>query len=233
MTVRCVGYCRVSTSRQAELGDSLEVQEEKIRQWAVMNEATEVVIYKDEGISGKRSANRPGYQAVLSAVGKGDALVCYSLSRLSRSTKDTLALGDLLEKRGADLVSLSEKIDTSSAAGKMVFRMLAVLAQFMSDQLGENMTVAWEGKRGKGEKCGGDLPYGYCVRAGKLCPHAGEQKGVRMVVNLHKKGESLRGIGRSLKDAGIANRSGSLDWHPVAVQRIIKWQEREQKENKA
>lgn len=46
--------------------------------------------------------------------------------RLARSTKDTISIAENLDKRGADLVSLSEKIDTTTAAGKIVFRMLTV-----------------------------------------------------------------------------------------------------------
>jgi len=62
-------------------------------------------------------------------------LVVYSLSRQSRSTKDTRTVADLLVKKEADLVSLSAKIDTTSAAGEMVFRLLAVLSEFERDQI--------------------------------------------------------------------------------------------------
>ena len=58
------------------------------------------------------------------------ALVCYSISRLARSTRDMLHISEQLDKKGADLVSLTEKIDTTTAAGRMVFKMLAVLADF-------------------------------------------------------------------------------------------------------
>lgn len=88
----------------------------------------------DAGLSGKRADNRPELQKALDAVTKcSGVLLVYSLSRLARSTKDTLAISDRLEKADADLVSLSERIDTTSAAGKMVFRMLAVLAEFERD----------------------------------------------------------------------------------------------------
>ena len=105
--MKAIGYVRVSTQGQAEDGVSLDAQEAKVRAWADLNGA-EVVIFRDEGISGKRSDNRPGLVAALDAVGKGDALVCYSLSRLSRSTKDTLTIADLLAKREADLEPVRE-----------------------------------------------------------------------------------------------------------------------------
>ena len=223
--MKAIGYIRVSTQGQAEDGVSLDAQEAKVRAWAELNGA-EVVIFRDEGISGKRADNRPGLVAALDTVGKGDALVVYSLSRLSRSTRDTLALSDLLTKKEADLVSLSEKIDTTSAAGKMVFRLLAVLSEFERDQISDRTRFALAHKRACNEKTGGDVPFGYHARKGKLYKDAAEQKAVRMVLDLHGKGESLRDIGRALEAAGIARKNGKRTWHPQSICRII---EREQK----
>lgn len=220
--MQAVGYIRVSTAGQVEDGVSLDAQEAKIRAWADLNGAEAVVIFRDEGISGKRADNRPGLQAALDAVGKGDALVVYSLSRLSRSTKDTLALSEALQKRDADLVSLSEKIDTTSAAGKMVFRLLAVLAEFERDQISDRTRFALAHKRTKGEKTGGDVPFGYRARAGKLIPDAEEQKAVGMIRDLRAAGTSLRGICRQLEAAGVARKNGSMSWHPQIVADILR-----------
>ena len=95
---KTIGYIRVSTPGQVEDGVSMDAQDAKVRAWAELNNAPEVVIFRDEGISGKRSDNRPGLQAALDMVGKGDALVVYSLSRLSRSTKDALILAETLSR---------------------------------------------------------------------------------------------------------------------------------------
>ena len=94
--MKAIGYIRVSTSGQVEDGVSLDAQEAKVKAWADLNNADEVVIFRDEGISGKRADNRPGLQSALDAVNTGDALIVYSLSRLSRSTKDTIALSEIL-----------------------------------------------------------------------------------------------------------------------------------------
>ncbi len=225
--MKAIGYIRVSTSGQVEDGVSLDAQEAKVRAWADLNGASEVVIFRDEGISGSRSDNRPGLQAALDVVGKGDALIVYSLSRLSRSTKDTLILSETLLKKEADLVSLSEKIDTTTAAGKMVFRMLAVLSEFERDQISDRTRFALAHKKANGEKTGGDVPFGYRVRKGKLYRHAEEQKAVRLILNLSEKGESLRGICRNLEAVGVARKRGSLSWHPQIIQRVI------QRESKA
>ena len=224
--MKAIGYIRVSTQGQAEDGVSLDAQEAKIRAWADLNGASEVVVFRDEGISGKRSDNRPGLLDALEIVGKGDALVVYSLSRLSRSTKDTLSISEALQKREADLVSLSEKIDTTSAAGKMVFRMLAVLGEFERDQISDRTKAALQYKRTVGEKTGGDVPFGHRARKGKLYRDHKEQKAIAFVLDLSGKGASLRDICRALEAAGIARKRGSGSWHPEAVRRII---ERERK----
>ncbi len=219
--MKAIGYIRVSTQGQADDGVSLAAQESKIYAWATLNDA-EVVIFRDEGISGKRTENRPGLQASLDLVDKGDALVVYSLSRLSRSTKDTLTIAEALEKKEADLVSLSEKIDTTSAAGKMVFRMLAVLSEFERDQISDRTCFAMAHKKKKGEKTGGDVPFGYGVRKGKLFPHPEEQKAVSLMLAMRKKGNSLRAICVALEAAGFTRKRGSRKWPSITVLRIIR-----------
>jgi len=225
--MKTVGYVRVSTQGQAEDGVSLAAQEAKIRAWAELRDATAVEIFRDEGISGKRADNRPGLQAALLAAGKGDALVVYSLSRLSRSTRDTLTLADQLARRETDLVSLSEQIDTSSAAGRMVFRMLAVLSEFERDQVSDRTRFALAHKRSRGEKTGGDVPFGFRCRRGKLCRHAGEQGAIAMIRDLRAAGLSLRAICGRLTEAGIARRRGSRTWHPEIVAAILRRRERQ------
>jgi site-specific DNA recombinase len=223
--VNAIGYIRVSTQGQAEDGVSLAAQEAKVRAWADLNDA-DLVLFRDEGISGKRSDNRPGLQAALDAVGRGDALVCYSLSRLSRSTKDTLAMADVLAKKDADLVSLCEKIDTTTAAGKMVFRMLAVLSEFERDQISDRTRMALAHKRACGEKTGGEVPFGYSASEGRLYLDTREQEAISLVQELRRQGQSLRAIGRALGVAGFTTKAGTLIWHPQAVRRVVEGMQR-------
>ncbi len=229
--MKVIGYVRVSTAGQAEEGDSIAAQEERIRTWAKYSNAAEVVIFRDKGISGKRADNRPGLQSALEAVGEGDALVCYSMSRLSRSIRDTLNLSEYLRKRGADLVSLSENIDTTTAAGKMVFRMLAVFAEYEREVIGERVKTVWHYKRRKGEKTGGNVPFGYRARKGKLYEVESEQAAVRRILELRAAGSSLRQICRALEDEAIARKSGRTKWYPAAVSRIIQRVERDRRED--
>jgi DNA invertase Pin-like site-specific DNA recombinase len=174
----------------------------------------------DAGLSGKRADNRPALQQALASATKGDALVVYSLSRLSRSTKDTLALAERLEKSGVDLVSLSEKIDTTTAAGKMVFRMLAVLAEFERDQVSERTKAAMGQMKAQGERIGA-IPYGkrLAPNGKSLEDNPGEMDVVRIVKTLRQGGMSLTKIGRELEGRGFSPR-GSKPWHPQTVKNI-------------
>lgn len=64
-------------------------------------------------------------------------------------------------------------------------------------------------------------PFGYKVRSGKLSRNAEEQKAVRLILDLSRKGKSLRGICRELEAAGIARKQGSRAWHPQVVSDIL------------
>jgi site-specific DNA recombinase len=90
----------------------------------------------------------------------GVALVVYSPSRLARSVNNTLGIASRLERAGANLVNLSERIDTTTAAGRMVFRMLAVLAELERDLCSERTKTALALKKRQGE-CAGQVPYGW------------------------------------------------------------------------
>jgi site-specific DNA recombinase len=221
--MRVIHYRRVSTAGQAEEGVSLDAQEAKARAWAEISEAEEVIVFTDAGISGKKADNRPGLQDALSECRRGDVLLVYSLSRLARSTKDTIEIAETLERKGADLVSLSEKIDTTTAAGKMVFRMLAVLSEFERDQVSERTTAALAHKWSRREKLGGDVPFGYVLEAdGSLSEERKEQDAIRLMQELRGGGHSLRAIGRELEARGVSTKQGRNHWHPQQVSAILK-----------
>jgi DNA invertase Pin-like site-specific DNA recombinase len=181
----------------------------------------------DAGISGKRSDNRPALQAALDDVCRlRGVLVVYSLSRLARSTRDTLAIAERLEKAGADLVSLSEKIDTTSAAGKMIFRLLAVLAEFERDVISERTTGAMRHKKSKGERVG-QVPYGSRLEPDgrTLVADAGELHALALIRQARSEGLSLRRIATLLTEHGIPTKNGGAAWSHTAVAEILKREE--------
>jgi site-specific DNA recombinase len=204
------GYIRVSTEGQASDGVSLDAQRAKIEAWCVANDFQLRGLYTDAGISGKRSDNRPGLQQALEAVCKAKGvLVVYSLSRLARSTKDAITISDRLRRSGADLASLSEKIDTTSAAGKMVFRLLAVLAEFERDLVSERTSAALQHKKARGERVG-QIPFGYrlAVDGVTLEPEPGEQAALAELQRYRKQGHSWQEIADTLNARSIPTKRG-------------------------
>jgi site-specific DNA recombinase len=220
--MKAVGYIRVSTAGQAEDGVSLDAQRAKIQAWAEVNDAELVEVFCDEGISGTKGS-RPGLnQGLEYATEHGAALVVYSLSRLSRSTKDTLAIAERLDKAGADLVSMSERIDTTTAAGKMVFRMLAVLNEFERDQISERTKAALSFKKANGCKTGGYAPYGEDAdNTGKLKPNDIEQAVIDRILELRTRGWNFSQIARELNRLGYRTKTGKA-WYPQTVKNVLK-----------
>jgi site-specific DNA recombinase len=149
-------------------------------------------------------------------------LVVYSLSRLARSTKDALAIAERLDRAGADLVSLSEQIDTTTAAGKMVFRMLAVLAEFERDLISERTATAMAHLRQAGRRISGRVPFGNDLDGANLIPNKDEQAALRVIHRLRAEGLSLRAISRELQRRGIKTKTGALVWSPKVLASVIR-----------
>ena len=220
-----IGYARCSTQEQSDSGLGLDAQQAKIRSWCGVNDYELSDLYVDAGLSGKRADNRPGLCEALDAAcrAEGAALVVYSLSRLARSTKDAITIAERLDKAGADLVSLSEKIDTTTAAGKMVFRMLAVLAEFERDLVSERTIAALAVKRANGQRVGA-VPYGFDLAddATTLIPNSHEQSVMIEMDEMRQRRFSLQRIARELTHRGIPTKTGkSSRWTHQAVARIL------------
>ena len=219
---KAIGYIRVSTQGQADEGVSLAAQRAKIEAWCSLNDADLVAVFEDAGISGASMNGREGLHAALKATTKGMALVTYSISRLARSTRDMLEIAERLDAKGADLVSMTEKIDTTTAAGRMVFKMLAVLADFERDQIGERTKMALAHKKAKGEVYAA-TPFGFNAIAGRLVEVKRESAIVANILKMREAGKSLADIANHLNASGIDGKRGGR-WFPSTVRYLIQRQ---------
>jgi len=218
--MRAIGYIRVSTEGQVTDGVSLELQRAKLAAWASLHDADLRAVFADEGVSGAR-ADRPGLlQAIAAAKRERAALVIYSLSRLSRSTLDTLRLAGELEKAGCDLVSLQEQVDTSSPAGRVIFRVLAALAEFERDQLAERTRQAMQHMKAQGRVVGA-IPHGFSRDGDRVIRHDAEQRVVALARELRAQGLTLRAIGDELAARGAFNRAGR-PYKPESVRGLLR-----------
>jgi len=155
--MKVIGYCRVSTEDQARSGLGLEAQRAAITRWAA-ERGLELTIYEDAGITGTSMAKRPALEQSLCDAKKGSVLVAYSLSRFARSTRDMLIIAERLKRQGADLVSLTESIDTTTATGRLVFTLLSALSQFERDLTSERTRAALYALKARGVKLGPKRP---------------------------------------------------------------------------
>ena len=218
---QAIGYIRVSTEKQANEGVSLEAQEAKIVTWCKANGYELVRVYVDAGISGKRMDTRKELLAALASLKKGMALVSYSLSRLARSTKDALAIGEAVAKKKADMVSLTEQIDTTTAAGKMMFQMLSVLAEFERNLVAERTTNALQHKKRTGQKYTNQTPYGFEAIEGRLVQVQQEAEIVAEIQASRTGGNTLQFIADDLNGRGIPTKTGKT-WAPATIHLLLK-----------
>ena len=223
MNKTAIIYVRVSTTDQAINGVSLDAQQAKAAAWAQLHDAEVLAVYSDVQ-SGSKAGNREGLQAALDhACRTGAALVVYSLSRLARSTRDAIEIAERLNKAGSDLVSLSEQIDTTSAAGRMVFRMLSVLAEFERDQIAERTRAALAHKKAAGQRVG-TVPYGFQLEADgvTLTPNADQQEAVQIIIELRAAGVSMRRIAEELTHRQIPTAKGHSTWTHTTIASIAR-----------
>jgi len=218
---QAIGYIRVSTEKQANEGVSLEAQEAKIVNWCKANDYELVKVYVDAGISGKRMDTRKELLAALASLKKGMALVSYSLSRLARSTKDALAIGEAVAKKKADLVSLTEQIDTTTAAGKMMFQMLSVLAEFERNLVAERTTNALQHKKATNQKYTNITPYGFEAIEGRLVQVQAEAAVVAEIQAARAGGNTLQSIADNLNGRSIPTKTGKT-WQPATIHLLMK-----------
>ena len=222
--MKAIGYVRVSTDDQAREGISLEHQKAKIQAYCELKDMELVDIIEDAGISAK-NLNRPGAKKVLELARKKEigVVICYKLDRMFRSTVDALETTRRFDKWGIAFCSIQEALDTQSAMGKFFFTLTAALAEMERGIVAERTKAALAHKRAKGEKTGGDVPYGFTlIEKGRLVENEAEQKAIRLIFQLNEKGYSLRAICQELKQEGYRTKKGKTNWNPKTVMMIIR-----------
>lgn len=137
-----VGYARVSTQEQ-----------DTALQRAAMGAAGVRVVW-EESRSGASLKSRPVLREALALLERGDTLVVYKVDRLARSLADLLRVASGLETRGIGLRSLTEPIDTSTPAGRMIFQLLGVFAEFERSVILERCEAGRKAARERGARFG-------------------------------------------------------------------------------
>ena len=140
-----IGYARVSTHEQ-----TLDLQLDALTQAGCGHDH----IYVDSISGSVRGVERPGLGEALAYARAGDQLVIWRLDRLGRSLRDLIEQVANLEGRGIELVSLQERIDTTTPAGRALFQMCGVMAEFERNLISERTKAGLAAARARGRKGG-------------------------------------------------------------------------------
>lgn len=214
---RAIGYIRVSTEKQADHGVSLEAQKKKIEAYASLYDL-ELVDLVIEQASAK-SLDRSGLSSVLDRLqaGEASAVIVTKLDRLTRSVADLGRLVTRYFKGDKALLSVSEQIDTRSAAGRLVLNVLGSVSQWEREAIGERTSAAMQHMKAEG-RFTGNAPYGWEVGAdGQLVESEAEQRVLRLVSQYRAQGLSVRKIATTLAELGFRSRAGKpLHFQAVA-----------------
>lgn len=221
-TLRACVYTRVSTTEQAIGGYSIDEQE-RMCEAAIVSKGWEYVgTFSDPGVSG-RTMERDGLKSMLSAIEAGgiDAVVIYKLDRLSRKQRDTMTIiEDTFLKKGIDLVSLNETLDTSTPWGRAMIGILSSFNQMESENIQMRTSMGIEAKASKGGYAGGKPPLGYKSVNGELVVNPEEAEIVREIFRLRRRGVTMKGITAALNERGYRTRKGKEFLHS-AIQNIL------------
>ena len=178
-----IGYARVSTGEQDTAAQS-----------AALKAAGCEVIFSEKASGGRW--DRPELHKLLRELRKGDVLLVWKLDRLSRSLRDVLTIMERVQERKAGFRSLTEAVDTTTPAGRMMMQMVGAFAEFERAMLKERTKAGLDAARKEG-RIGGRPP--------KLTPQQQQE-----IVKLVKRGK---------KTAADAARLFGV--HPATVSRLL------------
>lgn len=195
-------YTRVSTQEQID-GASLAEQQRKIEGWRQLAGLDRELmhVFFDQGVSGSQPLNeRPEGQIILGLMQPGDTLIAAKLDRLFRSARDALNVAEKCRDMGVKLVLLDISTEpvTENGVGKIIFTILAAMAEFERERIHERCTEGRRAKRKAGGHIGGLTPFGYqkigAGREARLEPDPAQQEAIRSIYEASDAGLPLRDV---------------------------------------
>lgn len=174
MTAHFIGYARVSTS-----GQDLSLQRADLKALGVPAER----IYVDHGLTG-RNRERPGLREALAACRAGDTLVVTKLDRLARSLTDARDIVAELSERSVRLSLAGSIHDPVDPVGRLLFNVLAMVAEFESDLIRARTREGMQAAREKGRLRGRQPKLSRAQEAHLVELHRGGQHTVSEIAEL-------------------------------------------------
>jgi site-specific DNA recombinase len=215
-------YARVSSDRQAERG-TIQDQLTYLRDYCRLNNLTIAGEYPDEAESGPVAlAKRPQGARLLrdARLKRFEKVLVYKWDRLARDLYELLTAERTLQALGIGLESVTERLDTSTDAGRMAFQIMGAVAE------NERATILKRTYNGRirvakaGGWVGGPPPYGYQVVDGHLAPYEPEAQVVRALFENLAAGGTMRRKAQQLNEAKMFTRTGR-PWTESRLTKVI------------
>ena len=212
-------YIRVSTEDQAREGFSLPEQEKRLRALCEFKGYEIYKLYKDAGISAKTCNTRPAFEELLQDVRekKCNTIVVLKLDRLTRSVYDMEFIMKFLEENDAYLDCANDDINTTSANGRMVARLLTTVSQNEIERTSERTKFGMAGAIKEGH-IPHKAPFGYKHENKKLVPDEATKDQVIRIFNLYYQGNSYQTISNLYNKEKVF---GKTNWCDGTILKII------------
>ena len=210
---------RVSTEDQAREGFSLPEQKERLEAYCKFNGYKIVEYYTDAGISAKTGNHRPEYDRMLEdgKQGKINMIIALKLDRITRSTRDWETLMDYLEKYNINIAFVNDDINTTTANGKMVSRIMMSVSQNEIERTSERTIIGLEGAIKQGH-IPARAPLGYKHIDKKLVPDPLTKDIVIRVYNLYFEGLTYNTIAKLFNKEKVLDKT---NWKDTSILKII------------
>jgi DNA invertase Pin-like site-specific DNA recombinase len=195
-TKRAALYMRVSTKNR---GQTTETQAVALREYALRRGFTIAEEYRDEGVSGAKD-RRPELDRMMRDARhrRFDAVLVARFDRFARSTKHLVLALEEFSSLGIDFISLNESIDTSSPMGRMVFTVIAAVAELERSIIRERVVMGLTRAKGQGKRLGRPIKF---VSEAKIQQLATDGLSLRQIAE--RVGVSHTKVARLLRPASL------------------------------
>ena len=215
-------WIRVSTDMQVE-AESPEHHLKRAQYYTESKGWIVMEIYRLDGFSGKSVMEHPETKRMLKDIKSGaiSGLVFSKLARLARNTKELLEFAEIFRVANADLISLAENIDTSSAAGRLFFTIISAMCQWEAEEISARVAASVPVRAKMGKPLGGAAPYGYKWDNKEFIVDSLEAPIRKLMYELFLQLQRKKTVATTLNSKGYRTRNGSL-FTATSIDRLLK-----------